>query len=228
MSRGGQRSLCSLSAVRCVFVLSTIASCGSSDDKAKPPASETKPPPTSTTGEREAALQIRKVSVSSSQPPSAGYTFVGENLIDGSVATSWQPAKGARGPHWIRLELADEATITEVAIANGFQVVDRIGDEFVLNRKIARAKLRFGEAGELPISFDADTRDYVRFAVTRKKTRTIEILIEDTHPGTKWNDLVPAHRGSDRFTRQACGRETERGRLVAGTRVRASLSRVRP
>lgn len=140
--------------------------------------------------EREVVLPVERASSSSSQGPSVGYTFVATNLVDGSLTTSWQPAKTAKGPHWIRLELANEATITEVAIANGFQVVDRIGDEFVLNRKIARAKLRFGEAGEIPIAFDAETRDFVRFAVPRKRTRTIEILVEETHPGTKWNDLA--------------------------------------
>jgi hypothetical protein len=183
------RAMPTVTGVRWVLI-GAIAACGSSDDKAKPPAAEAKPSTTSAAGERETALQIRTVTVSSSQPPSAGYTFVGDNLIDASVATSWQPAKNAKGPHWIRLELTDEATITEVAIANGFQVVDRIGDEFALNRKIARAKLRFGDAGEIPIEFNADARDFVRFAVPRKRTRTVEILVEDTHPGTKWNDLA--------------------------------------
>lgn len=172
-----------------VLLVGFLTACGS-DEKAKPSASQVEAPSSPSATEREAVVQVRTVSVSSAQPPSAGYTFVGENLIDGAVATSWQPAKNAKGPHWIRLELSEEATITEVAIANGFQVVDGIGDEFVLNRKIARAKIRFGEAGELPISFEADARDYVRFAVARKKTRTIEILVEDTHPGTKWNDLA--------------------------------------
>ncbi len=165
-----------------------FAACGP-DDKAKPPASQAQAP-SPVVAEREAVVPVRAVSVSSAQPPSAGYSFVGENLIDGAVATSWQPAKDAKGPHWIRLELADDVTVTEVAIANGFQVVDRIGDEFALNRKIARARLRFGNAGEIPITFDADARNYVRFAVPRKRTRTVEILVEDTHPGTKWDDLA--------------------------------------
>lgn len=180
-----------MTSMRVGFVFAAIAACGPSTDKAESVAQSTKTAsPGGAATERESQIMVSTVSVSSAQPPSAGYAFVGENLIDGAIGTSWQPAKTAKDPHWIRLELADEATITEVAIENGFQVVDRIGDEFVLNRKIARARLRFGEAGEIPIGFDAEARDFVRFTVPRKKTRTVEISVEDTHPGTKWNDLA--------------------------------------
>lgn len=172
------------------WVCVLLASACSSGDRRPREDQRGSAQPASPVQVHEEPLRVIGVSSSSAQPPSAGYTFVGENLIDGAVATSWQPAKKAKGPHWVRLELAEEATITEVAIANGFQVVDRIGDEFVLNRKIARARLRFSDSGEIPIQFDADVRDFVRFAIPRKKTRTVELLVEETHPGTKWDDLA--------------------------------------
>src|SRR5688572_19624823 len=103
--------------------------CGSKESKAtdeRQPSKES--PPTK--------LTVARISASSAQGPSVGYTFVATNLLDGAVETSWQPAKNDRGPHWVRLELDDEVTITAIAIANGFQIKDRYGDEFLLNRRI--------------------------------------------------------------------------------------------
>ena len=168
-----------------IAVLLLSAACGSADEKPKQQPASNVPAPMVTD-----EIRVAAVSTSSSQPPSAGYTFGAANLIDGATTTSWQPAKKASAPHWIRLELVEEATVTEVSIANGFQVVDRIGDEFALNQKIARARIRFGDAGEIPIEFEANARDFVRFAIPRKTTRTIEIIVEETHPGTKWKDLA--------------------------------------
>ena len=136
-------------------------------------------------------LRATRVTASSSHPRGAGYTFVATNLIDGSLSTSWQPARSERGsPLWVRLEFDSPVTVTSVGIANGFQTKDRFGDEFLLNRRIATGRLRFEDASELPIRFAEDARGYVRFAVPRKATRTVELVVDEMFAGSKWSDLA--------------------------------------
>jgi hypothetical protein len=50
--------------------------------------------------------------------------------------------------------------------------------------------LRFTDATEVPIQFAAEARGYVRFPIERKRTRSLELLVDDTFNGTKWNDLA--------------------------------------
>jgi len=137
-----------------------------------------------------AILPASRITSSSAQGPSVGYTFVASNLTDGSLGTSWQPAKNAKGPHWVRLEFDNEVAVTGVAIANGFQTRDRFGDEFLLNRRIATGRLRFDGANEVPVHFEADARGYVRFDIPQKVTRSVELIVDETYAGSKWNDLA--------------------------------------
>ncbi|MBX3157670.1 MAG: discoidin domain-containing protein [Deltaproteobacteria bacterium] len=139
---------------------------------------------------REAVLPIARSTASSSHPASDGYTYVPSNLQDGALTTSWQPAKTDKGPHWVRLELAETATVTAIAIANGFQTRDGYGDEFVLNSRIASARLRFDDGEEVGVHFDAGARGFVRFPVGGRRTRVVELLVDTTYAGTKWNDLA--------------------------------------
>lgn len=153
------------------------------------------PPPQPAAVVRAPAVESRlihaaRATASSSQPPSAGYTYGPDNLVDGALTTSWQPAKADRGPYWIKLELPEDVTVTAVGIANGFQTTDRFGDEFLLNRRIARARLRFDDATELPVQLDASTRGTVQIPVPRKTTRALTLLVDETHPGRTWNDLA--------------------------------------
>ena len=155
--------------------------CGSKESKSTGEAPKESAP---------AKLRVARISASSAQGPSVGYTFVATNLLDGAIETSWQPAKNDRGPHWVRLELDEEVTITSIAIANGFQIKDRYGDEFLLNRRIASGRLRFGDGAEVPVRFAADARGLVSFPIDRKRTRTVELFVDETHDGTKWKDLA--------------------------------------
>jgi hypothetical protein len=134
-------------------------------------------------------LRPSKVAASSVHLPASGYTYDAENLIDGAVETSWQPAKKASGDVWIRFDYDAPITVTSIAIANGFQTNDRFGDEFLLNRRIAKGVIVIGSV-EVPIEFESSTRSYVHFAIPKATGSTIEIRIKDTHPGSKFNDLA--------------------------------------
>ncbi len=189
---------------------STRAACPGSDIRAlEPPvassvaartASTTRPSTPSTVADlshhvgavaaAEAAPRSVEASASSTHKPGAGYTFVPSNLTDGDLATSWQTAKGAHGPHWVRLDFARAITITAVDIANGFQVQDRFGDEFTLNSRIATGRLRFSDGSEQPIAFDSDAEGYTRFPVADVTTNSVTILIDSEHLGTKWHDVA--------------------------------------
>jgi hypothetical protein len=167
-----------------VLIVISICACGKKDTSVAGQSSASVP-----AQEQERLLSASQVTSSSEHSPSAGYTFVASNLIDGVITTSWQPAKSDKGPYWVRLEFDHEVTITEVRIANGFQTSDRYGDEFKLNRKVASGRLRFGNA-EQPVRFDPDARGFQPFPVKRIVTRTVELRVDETHPGTKWNDLA--------------------------------------
>ena len=171
-----------------------IVACSSKDSK---PAIEKQSEP------KASQLHVARVTASSAQGPSVGYTFVATNLLDGALETSWQPAKNDRGPHWVRLELDEEMTVTSVAIANGFQTKDRYGDEFLMNRRIASGRLRFGDGAEVPIRFAADARGLVKFPIERKQTRSVELLVDETHDGTKWKDLAISEIQLTGIARQA-------------------------
>lgn len=157
-------------------------SCRGRDEKPEPQPSAS--------GPHEVVLTVSKITSSSSHAASPGYTFTAANLADGALNTSWQPATTAKSPHWVRLEFDSDVTISAIAIANGFQTTDRFGDEFLLNRKIASGRLLIGDGEEIRVRFNADARGYVRFPVARKRTRSVELHIDETHPGTKWNDLA--------------------------------------
>lgn len=136
-------------------------------------------------------LHPARVIASSEHAADQTYTFGAVNIVDGALDTSWQPAPSDRaGQKWVRLEFDADVLVTSVAIANGFQVKDRYGDEFLLNRRLSTGRLRFGDGSEIVIQFADNVRGYVRFAVPRKTTRMIELRVDDTYPGTKWNDLA--------------------------------------
>lgn len=140
---------------------------------------------------QESVLRAAHIAASSEHAPNPGYTFVATNLVDGALNTSWQPASSDHiSPKWIRLDFDGEVTVTSVAIANGFQAKDRYGDEFLLNSRIAMARLRFEDSSEVPIRFADNARGYARFVIPKKTTRSLELLVDGTYAGTKWNDLA--------------------------------------
>jgi hypothetical protein len=68
---------------------------------------------------------------------------------------------------YVRFDFPTAVTITEVGIANGFQAVDQLGDQFTKNNRIASGRLRFAPDGaeraiELPITFEPNRRGLVQ------------------------------------------------------------------
>ncbi len=90
----------------------------------------------------------------------------------------------------MRFDFDEDVDITSIAVANGFQAKDRYGDEYRLNRRVAKARLRFADASEMPLQFADGARGYVRFEVPHKTTRSIELVVDETYAGTKWKDLA--------------------------------------
>lgn len=153
----------------------------------------------STAAVTDSLVPIANVSASSTHKQSAGYNFAPANLTDGDLSTSWQPAKPAT-PASVSLVFRNEIVVTSVSIANGFQAADRFGDEFALNARIAKGRLRFSDDTELAIEFPEDERGFSRFELGDKRTREITILIDTTWRGSKWNDTAVSEveiRGHD-------------------------------
>ncbi len=135
------------------------------------------------------ALRPVRITASSTNPLVPGYSFIPDNLDDGDLTTSWQPAKGDGGAK-VQLDFAVEVTISRVGIANGFQAIDKVGDQFVLNSRIARARLRFDDGSEVLLEYAPDARGITFADVPASKTRSVVLLVDDTHRGTRWNDLA--------------------------------------
>jgi len=95
-----------------------------------------------------------------------------------------------RGPAWFKLDFDHDVIVTSVQIANGFQATDAHGDEFLLNSRIANGRIRFSDGEETAINFTADDRSPTRFEVASKPTRSVTVLIDSVHRGSRWNDLA--------------------------------------
>ncbi|HEY4176585.1 MAG TPA: hypothetical protein VGM90_07130 [Kofleriaceae bacterium] len=130
------------------------------------------------------------LSVSSTHPIAPGYSFSAANLSDGDITTSWQPSPRASGTAWFRIDLPVEMKLSALLVANGFQVDDRLGDEFTNNSRIARARIVFDDKTERSISFESTARDFVRFDLDGKRSRTLTVFVDETFDGTKWHDLA--------------------------------------
>ncbi len=130
-----------------------------------------------------------KLEASSTMQTDKGYTYVVDNLFDHDVATSWQPRRSDRHPQ-VLIKFPDQLTLTSIEISNGFQAYDaKDGDEFVLNSRIAHARLRFADSSEIQIQFDVDER-MKKVDLGQKRTREVTLLVDDVHRGTKWRDLA--------------------------------------
>lgn len=142
----------------------------------------------------QASVRHLPVSVKASSvlPPWKGYRFNAEQLVDGDLTTSWQPLDKRRGgvDQWFELELGSVAPISELWIANGLQRTDRLGDLFVMNNRVARARVTFSDGTEAMFWLPADTREYTKVKFLAHPTRSIRVTVEGIHRGSKWNDLA--------------------------------------
>ena len=139
----------------------------------------------------ELASHLRAVTASSTMPASAGYEFDPEKLTDGDLTTSWQPERTRGGKGESALFSFDvEVALQGVSIANGFQVQDRFGDEFLNNSRVKEARLVFSDGSEEKISLPADQRGLVEIAFKPRRTKWLKLIVEEVHPGSKWKDLA--------------------------------------
>jgi len=183
-------------------------SCGMPVVKASGPTPASAPIKVTAEGTRSSVERIAepiRASASSTHAAGLGYTFSPSNLLDGDLATSWQPAN-SRGPTWFRLDFEHEVIVTSIQIANGLQTEDSHGDEFLLNSRIANGRIRFSDGAETPINFTAGDRAPTRFEVASKPTRSVTVLVDSVHRGSRWNDLAVSEvqvRYRDATTTQA-------------------------
>jgi hypothetical protein len=135
----------------------------------------------------EMLLKAAEIAVSSTHPSAAGYTFEPSHLIDGNIETSWQPESRDA---WVTVRFSNDVSVQAVSIANGFQTVDRFGDEFLLNSRIASGRIRFSDDTEVPIRFKPEDRGFARFELGNKLTQSITIFVDQVHEGTRWKDVA--------------------------------------
>jgi hypothetical protein len=130
-----------------------------------------------------------QVKASSTHTSAAGYSFSAANLFDADLTTCWQADRGDKSP-WVQVEFDAPIMISAIKIANGFQITDKFGDEFVLNSRIADGRIRFSDNAEVTIHFEADERGFITFTMPAKSTRSLRLIVDKTYRGTRWNDLA--------------------------------------
>ncbi len=122
------------------------------------------------------------------------YSYGAENLFDGDLATSWQPRRDDPHP-WVRVTFSAPLVVDGLRIANGFQISDNDGDEFLLNSRVAKATVTFDDGTRLPLDFQLDQRGYASFKVPTITTKTMTFSIDAVTPGTRWKDLAISEVG---------------------------------
>ena len=156
-------------------------------------------------------IQPVGVRASSHMPDWKGYTFRPENLIDGRVDTSWQPAKSkGKNPtygvgQWFEVDLGATYHVSSVEIATGLQLEDKLGDLFCRNNRIATALLLFDDGSTSSVAaIVQDTRllEATHFYGRNEKaddvrrdgarTRFVRVLIQDVLIPVDWTDVAVA------------------------------------
>ncbi len=137
-------------------------------------------------------LPIKWADASSTLPPWKGYRFDVGQLIDGSPTTSWQPLDKLRGGvgQWVELHFEAPMVVTGVAITNGLQKTDKLGDLFVLNNRVKRGDLIFSDGSRVRVELASDARGAVRFEFTPRRTASVKLEVATIWRGDKWNDLA--------------------------------------
>lgn len=150
--------------------------------RAEPPKASGPPPRRGT----EESLSPTRVTASSTMKTFGGYYFDPLNLIDGDISTSWQPSTRElrNGATWVQLEFPNDVSLSAIRIANGFQTIDKNGDEFVLNSRIALARALLSDGTTIVLKFSGSERGFVRFDIPpAKPTRTVRLIVDTIHRG---------------------------------------------
>ena len=135
--------------------------------------------------------RAKTVTASSALLGKNGYDFGAANLTDGKLGTSWQPlsAKGGVG-EWALFTFDRDVTVEGLAVANGFQLVDKLGDLFRLNNRLAQAQVVYSDGASEKIVLDPERRGYQEIRLSPHKTRSLKLVVEAVASGEKWHDLA--------------------------------------
>ncbi|MBL8785327.1 MAG: discoidin domain-containing protein [Deltaproteobacteria bacterium] len=150
-------------------------------------------------------VKVAAITASSTMPKWKDYTFDAENLIDGRVDTSWQPAKKDTigVGEWVELDLGAPYEIDHIDIAQGLQKVDpKLGDLFCRNNRFAYAYLLFDDGTFSAYWADPSERvsniglfyrgEEMPGKEVRVVTRLIRLVVVSVHGPVDWKDLAIA------------------------------------
>lgn len=166
---------CGLIASTCASVAPLIAAPADSD---APPA--------------EGPIAVPRAAASSVLPPWKGYRFDPSQVLDGDLTTSWQPFSKRHGGvgQWLELDLPHGPKVTGLAIANGLQRVDALGDLFLMNNRVRRLTATFSDGSTEAITLAPDARGFVEVRFRPHRTTFVRLTVDGIHRGSKWNDLA--------------------------------------
>lgn len=131
-----------------------------------------------------------RAEASSELQPWRGYTFWASNLLDGDVATSWQPASRTAINETVTFDFGDPHQVSSVEIANGLQRVDALGDLFASNRRLRLIALTFDDGSVVQMDFPPNARGFLRRDVGLHVTRRVVLPVLGFHEGARWPDLA--------------------------------------
>lgn len=109
-------------------------------------------------------------------------TYKAANVLDADPTTSWRMAGDGTGAVLV-LSFAEEVTVTEVGLVNGYAKVDPPNDWYAGNRRIAEVVWVFDDGTEVEQKLEAD-RALQTTAVDAVPTTTVALrLVQVTAPG---------------------------------------------
>jgi|GEM_PF-6858830 len=143
-------------------------------------------------GRARSTLAIERVTASSTLPAWKGYRFDASQLSDGKLDTSWQRLSKMHGGvgQWTELTLPGAAMASSIEIANALQKTDKLGDLFVLNNRVRKARLVFSDGSEVALDLRKDARGLVKKTFLPRVTTSVRLVVDGIHRGDKWNDLA--------------------------------------
>ncbi len=124
-----------------------------------------------------APLKIESVSTSSMMANWKGYTFGGKNLLDGNLTTSWQPSNSPSGGvgEWILLRMGRPTTVRVLAIANGLQRQDELGDLFLANNRVKELCIELSDGTARRLELPGDGRGLLYFDLGAAKPDILKL-----------------------------------------------------
>jgi len=116
------------------------------------------------------------------------FSFNAENLVDGSLATSWQPKTAINGFFVIGMK---EPARYEVSIINGFaDTSDQLGDLYTKNNRVKTLKIEYGEnfSKSAHVACADNIRAFQKLGVF--ETKEIRVTVLEVYPGEAWHDTA--------------------------------------